>query len=189
VADTIGNVIYAQPNNIGILRIISFNIGSPLTLTKWWSGYAGGWLTYQMFDVTIFKTKLKENIPFFGANLQQSFVLGNNFTAEVNSWFNGPGAPNGEWHTKAMGGIDLGLQKSLWSKKASLKLSATDILNTAQVYVYGNATGVKGTGSLISESRTLRLSLIWRFGSSESKSPDTRKTGLDNEVKRIKKSN
>jgi iron complex outermembrane receptor protein len=187
VSDTVGNAIYAEPSNIGTQKIISFSIGSPLTVTNWWTGYAGIWTIYQMFNVAIDKYKVNADIPGYGANLQQSFVLGDTYSAEVNSWFIGPGSSNAEWHTKAMGGIDLGFQKLLFSKKATLKLSATDILNTAYIHVYGNADGVKANGSLIPETRTLRLSLSWRFGNSKSKGPDGRQTGLESEEKRIKK--
>ncbi|HEY2580615.1 MAG TPA: outer membrane beta-barrel family protein [Mucilaginibacter sp.] len=189
VSDTVGNALFAEPSNIGTQKIISLSIGSPLTLTPWWTGYASFWSIYQMFNVTIDKLKLNVNIPLYGANLQQSFVLGDTYSAELNGWFNGPGSTNAEWHMKSMGGIDLGFQKLLFSKKATLKLSTTDILNTAKIYVNSDLGGVNGHGSLITESRTLRLSFSWRFGNAKSNNSANRQTGLDNEEKRIKKSN
>lgn len=186
ITDTSNNATYVQQQNLATQKIISFNIGSPLPIKKWWNGYANFYYSYQVFDGAIGGKGVKATIPSYGAYLQQSFTLGNDYTAEVSGNFNGPSVWGATWKTKPQGGVDVGLQKTLFEKKASVKLSVTDILHTmpwTAVLDFGGLY-IKGGGGW--ESRTVRLNFNWRFGSSQIKSSRDRKTGLESESKRIK---
>ena len=142
-----------------------------------------------MFSGTIGENKVKNNVSSYGAYLQQSFTLGHNYSAEISGWFNGPSVWGGTWKTTAQGGVDVGLQKQLFEKKATIKLSATDIFHTAPWKAINNFGGlyIKGGGSW--ESQTFRLTFSWRFGNNEVKASRQRQTGLESESKRIKGGN
>ena len=82
--------------------------------------------------------------------------------------------------------MDAGIQKLLFKKSATIKLSVTDIFFTApwkSINVFGGFY-VKGSGDW--ESRSVRLNFNWRFGSKQINASRERKTGLENENKRIK---
>ncbi|MEO6669390.1 MAG: TonB-dependent receptor [Ferruginibacter sp.] len=187
--DTISNATFIQQKNLAQQQIVSFNIGSPLPIKKWWNGYVNVWYNYQVFKGIIGENQVNEHISSYGAYLQQSFTLGHNYSAELSGWFNGPSVWGGTWKSKSQGGVDVGLQKQLLQKKASLKLSATDIFHTAPWESTNNFGGlyIKGRGSW--ESQTFRVSFSWRFGNSQVKSSRERKTGLETEAKRIKGGN
>jgi hypothetical protein len=187
--DTINNATYVQQQNFKKQEILNFSIGSPTTINKWWSGYANIWYNYQLFSGTIGNNKLKNNVPSYGAYLLQSFILGHNYNAEVSGWYNGPSVWGGTWKTKPQGGVDVGLQKQLFQKQASVKISATDIFHTAPWKANNDFGGlyIRGGGSW--ESQTFRLSFSWRFGNSQVKSSRERQTGLESEAKRIKGGN
>ncbi len=187
--DTTANATYVQQKNLAKQQILTFNIGSPLMIKKWWNGYANIWYNYQMFRGYIGDNYVSENVPSYGAYLQQSFTLGKGYTAEISGWFNGPSVWGGTWKTKPQGGVDVGLQKQLLKNKATLKLSGTDIFHTAPWKAINDFGGlyVKGGGSW--ESQTFRVSFSWRFGNSQVKSSRQRETGLQNESKRIKGTN
>jgi hypothetical protein len=184
--DTIKNATFVQQKNLARQEIISASIGSSTPITKWWNGYANIWYNYQMFNGIIGENKVKNNVSSYGAYLQQSFTLGRNYTAEVSGWYNGPGVWGGTWKSKSQGGVDVGLQKQLLQKKATLKVSATDIFHTAPWTSTNDFGGlyIKGSGSW--ESQTFRVSFSWRFGNSQVKSSRERQTGLESESKRIK---
>jgi hypothetical protein len=188
VTDTTGNATYLQQQNLATQQIISASIGSPLMIKKWWNGYANIWYNYQIFDGAIGNNEVHVNIPMYGAYMQQTFSLGKDYTTEISGWYNGPSIWGGTWRTKAQGGVDLGFQKMLMQKKATLKLSATDIFHTAPWTATNKFGGVdiKGSGSW--ESQTIRLNFTWRFGNSQVKASRQRKTGLESETKRIKES-
>lgn len=185
--DTVKNATFVQQKNLATQQILTFSIGSPLPIKKWWNGYANFWYNYQMFKGMIGNNELKTSIPLFGAYMQHSFTLGNDYTAEASGWFNGPSIWGATWKTNAQGALDLGIQKMFLQKKATIKLSATDIFHTASPWrahsVFGGLN-INGSGSW--ESQTFRVNFTYRFGSSQVKDARQRQTGLESESKRIK---
>ena len=186
VTDTTGNATYVQQQNLATQNIININIGSSLPINKWWSGYANIWYNYQMFDGAIGAKALKVNIPGYGAYLQQSFILGKDYTAEISSWFNGPSVWAATWKTKPQGGVDIGLQKLFLHKKATIKISATDIFHTSPWKASSDFGGLQINAAGSWESQTFRVNFSYRFGSNQIKNSRDRKTGLESESKRIK---
>ncbi len=184
--DTTNNATYVQQKNLATQQIFSFSIGSPLPIAKWWNGYANVWYNYQVFDGEIGTNKVHMELPMFGAYMQHSFTLGNDYTAELSGWFSGPSVWGATWRTKSQGGIDLGIQKQLIQKKATIKISVTDIFHTNPWTATSDFGGlyIKGSGSW--ESQTVRLSFTYRFGSNQVKAARQRQTGLETEAKRIK---
>ena len=186
VTDTTGNATYVQQQNLATQQILSFNIGAPLPVRKWWNGYVNIWYNYQLFNGAIGGKEVKINIPSYGVYMQQSFTLGKNYSAELSGSFNGPNVWGATWRTKSQGGLDVGLQKLMLKKKATVKISATDIFRTnpwTAISDFGGAY-IRGRGSW--ESRTVRINFNWRFGSNEIKKSRERKTGLESEKNRIK---
>ncbi len=186
VTDTVNNATYVQQQNLASQNILNVSIGSSLPINKWWSGYANIWYNYQMFNGAIGTKVLKLNIPGYGAYLQQTFILGKNYTAEISGWFSGPSVWAATWKTKPQGGVDLGLQKLLLHKKATVKVSTTDIFNTSPWKATSNFGGLQINAGGGWESRTFRVTFSYRFGSNQIKDSRDRKTGLDSESKRIK---
>lgn len=186
VTDTLKNATYVQQQNLATQNIISASIGSSLPIKKWWNGYVNVFYSYQMFDGAIGGKSIKTSLPLYGAYLQQTFTLGHDYTAEMSGWYNGPSIWAATWKTKPQGGVDVGLQKILFQKKATLKISATDIFHTAPWKATSDFGGlyIKAGGGW--ESQTFRVNFSYRFGSNQIKSSRDRKTGLESESKRIK---
>lgn len=184
--DTVGNATFVQQKNLARQQILSFNIGRPLPIRPWWNGYVNFWFNYQMFNGKIGENNVSEQIPSYGAYMQHSFSLGKDYTAETSGWFSGPSVWGGTWKTKSQGAMDIGIQKQIFNKKGSIKLSYTDIFFTAPWSAINDFGGVyiKAGGNW--ESRTFRANFTWRFGSSQVKAARDRKTGLESEAKRIK---
>ena len=184
--DTVKNATFVQMKNLDRQQIYSFNIGAATPIKSWWNGYVNFWYNYQTFNGVVGVNKINTQISMYGAYLQQTFNLGKDYAAEISGSYNGPGVWGGTWKTNAQGGLDIGFQKQLLQKKATVKISVTDIFFTQPWTATNNFGGVyiKGGGSW--ESRTLRLSFNWRFGSSQIKKSRDRKTGLESEASRIK---
>jgi iron complex outermembrane recepter protein len=187
--DTTANATFVQQKNLAQQQILSFNIGAPTPIKKWWNGYINLWYNYQMFNGFIGENKIKQNVPTYGAYLQQSFSLGKDYSTEISGWFNGPSVWGGTWKTKPQGGVDVGVQKQLLKKQATIKISATDIFFTSPWNATSNFGGLYIRGGGNWESRTVRLTFSWRFGSNQIKNSRDRKTGLESEAKRIKGGN
>jgi len=184
--DTTNNATYVQQQNLATQQIWSFSIGSPLPLAKWWNGYANVWYNYQIFDGKIGGKDVHTEIPMFGAYMQHSITLGHDYTAEVSGWFSGPSVWGATWKTKSQSGVDAGIQKQLMQKKATIKITVTDIFHTNPWKATSDFGGlyIKGGGKW--ESQTVRVSFTYRFGSNQVKAARQRQTGLESESKRIK---
>jgi len=186
VTDTVGNASYVQQRNLATQNIVTAGISAPLPIRKWWNCYLNFYYSYQMFDGYIGTNKLNTNIALYGGNMQQTFTLPKNYTIELSGWYDGPSLWGATWLTKSNGGLDVGCQRQMMDKRLTVKISATDILFTAPWYAHNNFGGLKIDGHGNWESRTLRFSLTYRFGSSEINSARQRKTGMDSEQGRIK---
>jgi len=186
VTDTANNATYVQQQNLATQQIISFNIASPLPIKKWWNGYVNVYYNYQMLKGEIGTKDVTLNIPIYGAYMQHSFTLGKDYSAELSGWFNGPSVWGATWMTKSQGGVDIGFQKQLLKKKATVKLSATDIFHTSPWTAHSDFGGLYINAHGSWESQTIRLNFTYRFGSNQIKSARQRQTGLEAESKRIK---
>ena len=189
VIDTIANASYLQQQNLATQQIINFNIGSPLPIRKWWNGYANFYYSYQIFDGHISDKPVHTEIPNYGAYFQSTFTLGHNFSTEISGWYNGPSLWAATWFTKPQGGVDIGVQKQLFDKKATIKLTITDPFYTEPWKANSNFGGLKINAGGNWESRTIRIAFSYRFGSNQIKEARDRKTGLESESKRIKSGN
>lgn len=186
ITDTIKNATFIQQRNLATQQVFNAGIGASTPFKNWWNGYVNIYFNFQRLSGRIGDNLLRQDVPSYGAYLQQSFTLGKDYTAEISGWFNGPSIWGGAWRTRPQGALDLGVQKLFFKKAASLKVSVTDIFFTAPWRSNINFGGLSIKGSGYWESRTLNVSLNWRFGSAQIKAARERKTGLETEARRIK---
>jgi hypothetical protein len=187
--DTTKNATFVQQKNLDLQQIYSFSIGAPTPIKPWWNGYVNLWFNHQQFNGKIGVNVVNQAINMYGGYIQQAFTLGKDYSMEISGWFNGPSVWGGTWRTRSQGGVDLGVQKQLMQKKATVKVSVTDIFFTSPWNATNDFGGVFIRGGGNWESRTLRLSFSYRFGSNNIKKARERSTGLESEKNRIKGSN
>ena len=77
------------------------------------------------------------------------------------------------------------LQKKLLHDQATLKLSYTDVLNTASWDSHNVYAGIVIRAHGNFESQQFRASFTWRFGNKQMKSLNQRTSGSESELKRI----
>jgi iron complex outermembrane receptor protein len=186
ITDTIKNATYVQQRNLASQQVWSTSIGASTPIKPWWSGYATVYFNYQIINGSIGQNGLTTEIPTFGAYLQQQFDLGKSYTAEISGWYNGSSVWGATWRTRPQGALDIGIQKTLMNKNLTVKMSATDIFFTAPWKAKTDFGGLFVDGGGNWESRTFRLTLNWRFGSSQIAAARERRSGMESESKRIK---
>ena len=84
-----------------------------------------------------------------------------------------------------MGGFDIGLQQLVLKNKGTIKVSFTDVAKTMYWRAYSNYAGSIFDGSGGWESHQLRINFSYRFGKTTVKSERQRKTGTEEENKRL----
>ncbi len=185
--DTLNNFTYALAKNLAQQDIVNLSISSPLTITSWWNGFVNIWFNYQVFKGRSVDSEVDLHNAGYGLVSQHTFTLGHDYSAELSGWFNGPMATGPTWKAKSMGAVDIGFQKLLFRKRATLKVTATDIFRSAIPYRATNDFGGLVLNIWVSrESQTARISFTYRFGNNKVKAARQRQTGLEAETQRIK---
>jgi hypothetical protein len=186
IFDTLNaNASYFQQRNVGTKKVFNVSAGANLNVTKWWSSYVNCWWSYLIMDGKIGSTPIKSELPMWGSNIQMAFTLPAEYSVEVSGWVRGPSVSGISIFLQPMGSLDIGAQKQLWNKNATIKLSVTDILYTSIENFKSNINGLGINTMYRGESRTVRLSFSYRFGSAQIAAERQRKSGIEGEKNRI----
>ncbi|MCC7505072.1 MAG: outer membrane beta-barrel protein, partial [Saprospiraceae bacterium] len=117
---------------------------------------------------------------------EQNFKLPKGFSIQLSGWYNSR-AFWGTLRSNPQGAMDLGIQKKLFDGKGEMRLRLGDILHTANWSGENIFTpGLRMTAAGNWESRTVTLNFSYRFGSAEVKGARQRRTGLEDEGRRVK---
>lgn len=180
------NAAFITNKNLASQDIYSINISTPLKITRWWTGYASVNTSHNRYRAS-FEDGKKINLNVTTVNYynQHTFTLGKGYSAEASGWFNTPSIWGGTFKTNFMWSADAGIQKTLLDKKATLKMSVTDVFKTNHWNSTSNFAGSTFHALGGYDSRQFRLSFQYRFGSNEVKAARERNTSIESESKRL----
>jgi len=178
---------FITQENIADQKNFTMSLNFPTPIAKWWDGFVS-FTGYR----SAFKAKFREDFEFeqafYACNVysEQTFKLPKGFSVQLSGWFNSPGYW-GTMRSISQGAMDFGVQKKILDGKGELRLRVGDILRTAgwggtTVFSPGLVMNARGNW----ESKTVTLNFSYRFGSAEVKGARERKTGLEDESKRVK---
>jgi hypothetical protein len=181
-----GDVIYMVPRNIGFQNNLNLTVTQQLRLAKWWNMSLSG-IGYRLENKVGTVTYGNYNRSrFVGTiNIQQTFNLPGHLTAEAVGVINSKSISGLNTYVNGNSQVDLGLQKTLFQEKATLRLAATDILRTNKIISNTQLNNLLLHNTYIGESRQIRLNFTYRFGNNSIKSKDSRKSGLETESQRL----
>ena len=187
ITDTIsGGRSYITSRNLATEEILSLNISSSLQPLKWYGVYLNVGLYNQKYVADFGDSKtINTSVTNFNVYAQNTIKLPADFTFEISGWYNSAGVWGGSFLSDPNGSLDLGLQKKLFKQQATLKLSYSDLLNTAPWNSRNVYAGIVILARGNWESQMFRTSFTWRFGNSQMKGLRQRKAGSETEQKRI----
>jgi hypothetical protein len=181
---------FLTKKNLATQDVVNFNISYPFQY-KSYSAFGSFSANYSHYKADFGGGDRVVNLDVVSYNIymQHSVKIGKKgWTAEASGWYNSPSIWGGTFESKALWSVDGGIQKTLFKGKGNLKVSVSDIFGTLKwagtSNFAGQLTKVRGYG----ESRQLRTSFTWRFGSNTVKASRQRKTGLEDESKRTQSS-
>ena len=179
---------FLTKKNLATQDIFSLNVSYPFQW-KWYS-FFGNLNTFYSYYKANFGTGRTIDVDVWSANMymQNTFKLGHDWTAELSGWGSSPSLWSGTFKSKAMGGLDIGLQKMILQKQGTIKVSFTDIFHT-----------MKWRGSTDFASQTIKATYAWegqqfkinfsyRFGNKKVRAVQQRETGIEEEKKRAQAS-
>lgn len=187
VTDTAeGGASYLQTLNIGTQQVFGINVSYPVSLTEWWSTYTNTGV-FTLYNEGVISDNRAISLQRVTFNLyhQSTFNVSKNLSLELSGWFNSPSVWGAVFQTDANWSIDLGAQYKLFKERGNLKVSFTDVFNTASWSAIQEIDGLYMEAQGGWESQQLRISFSYLFGNDQLKASRNRKTGIDDEKNRI----
>ncbi|MEO7266241.1 MAG: outer membrane beta-barrel protein [Ferruginibacter sp.] len=175
---------FMSKKNLATQDIISLNISYPFQYKKF-SAFFNTTSNYSKYKAN-FGNGRTVDLDAFAVNIftQASLKIAKTWTAEMSGWYNSPTIWQGTFKSKAMGSMDVGVQKQVLKGKGNIKASLTDVFKTMRWSGVSDFAGqvFKGTGNF--ESHQLRVNFSYRFGNSQVKAARQRKNAQEEEAKR-----
>jgi len=180
---------FMTKKNLASQDIVSLNISYPFQY-KWYSFFANMNAYYSLYKANFGGGDRTINQDVFALTyyMQNTFKLGKEWTGELSGFYSSPSIWQGVFKSKAMYGIDAGLQKNLFKGKGTIRASVSDIFRTMRWKGETNFTGTYSVASGRWESRLFKINFTYRFGNNQVKAARQRKTGIDDESKRANSS-
>jgi len=176
---------FINKKNLATQDITSLNISYPFQY-KWYSVFVNVNTYYSAYKAD-FGSGRTVNLHVFALNAyaQQTFKLGKGWTGELTGFYTSPSIWQGTFKTSALGSLDGGLSKTVLKSKGTIKASVSDIFRTLHWSGTSDFAGqtIHAQGGF--ESRQLKLFFTYRFGNNQVKAARQRKTGSDDESKRV----
>lgn len=176
---------FISKKNLATQDITSLNVSYPYQ-HKWYSIFANLNTYYSAYKAN-FGTGRTVNVTVFSFNVyaQQTIKLGKGWTGEITGFYTAPSIWEGTFKTHALWSVDGGLSKNVLKGKGTIKASFSDVFKTlhweATSDFAGQTVHVKGG----QDSQQLKLYFTYRFGNNQVKAARQRKTGADEEGKRV----
>ncbi|MFN4144515.1 MAG: outer membrane beta-barrel protein [Runella sp.] len=172
------NKTFITSENLDHQDSYDLTVSLPLPIKKWWMMQSNLSAFYNRFRSFYYGADL--DISQFGAtiSMNNSFTLPKGYTAELSGFWNSPTQYN-LLQARAQGQISMGVAKSFWNKKGSLRLNVNDIF-----FLNRFAGSVKYQDidfRVLSrwESRQARVSFTYRFGNQQVKAARQRSTSTE----------
>ncbi|RYE27236.1 MAG: hypothetical protein EOP45_01880 [Sphingobacteriaceae bacterium] len=188
VVDTVQvEKIVIMTKNLGQQNNWSLTVNQLFKPAKWWDASLNGLVYYLQNDI-VFDQYRSLNLQRLALRvaLQQTLKLPFKTTGEAAFTYNSKRLSGANNISNPVSQLDLGLQKSVLSNKATLRLAVTDIYKGSQSRYTQSLPGLNATSYGYYEARQIKLNFTYRFAGSSVKAPRNRNSALDNESGRIK---
>ncbi len=174
--------------NLANQQTWNLTVSYPFSPTEWWSIYSNV-SAYRVKNVADYGDGKTINVDanVFSLFSQHTFSLPKDFSIELSGFYSSPGIWGGNFETDNFWSIDAGIQKKLWDDRGTLRVGISDIFNSMKWHGVSQFGGQYMDASGGHDSRQLKVNFSYLFGNNQVKSARKRKTGLEEEQKRIKK--
>lgn len=175
---------FISNQNLATQDIVSLNVSYPYSYKKYsvFTNFNSNYAAYK----ADFGAGRKVNLDVFSFNIymQHSLKIGKTWTAELSGFYASPSIWQGTFKSKAMGGIDMGVQKVIFKGKGNIKAAVSDVFNSMQWGGESNFAGQYTSANGRWESQQFKLNFSYRFGNTKVKAARQRKNALEEEAKR-----
>ena len=175
-------VLFQTKENLSKSTDINASQTVQLDITKWWNFNTTATVMYKEVssDITGADNFTRWS---YACNTTQSFTLPKDISVELSGRYNSTQLM-GNFVINPQFSIDFGVQKMLFNKKGTLKISVDDVFNTMLGGGYAKYGNVDLTVDNHWDTRVLSLSFTYRFGKADFKTRANRSTASSEEQNR-----
>ncbi|WP_411031021.1 TonB-dependent receptor domain-containing protein [Spongiimicrobium sp. 3-5] len=183
--DATGRLFFEAANN-DESRLFTITLGLPINVVSWWKMQNNFIYQNTQVDAVLRGDSFSFEQNSFNANSSQTFTIAEDFTAEINLNYFGPGL-FGIRSFDGVFGMNIGFQKKFGDKWGTLRFSVNDVLESFEFT--GRTTipeqNLNTVNTFDFSNRTFTLTYSRNFGNSKLKSARQRGTGSDEERRRV----
>lgn len=184
VNEQVGQVLRVTTVNLAALTNVNLNASMPVKPTAWWTIQPSVDVFWNVYNAEYAGQRLDYRQTSANVTLNQRFILPHGLTAELSGFYNSP-LLYGQLHLKGIGQVSAGVQHHLWKKTATLRLNVSDLFQTARSAGRINYGPTNLTFTNRWESRVVRLTFTWNFGSQKLRTMLPRRSGVEDEQGRV----
>ncbi|MGK6352649.1 TonB-dependent receptor domain-containing protein [Parapedobacter sp. DT-150] len=161
--DDASKATWVTNDNLAKQDVWFANLNLPIKLAKWWDTNTNLNGFYMGFEGQLGPDYLKQGQYALQVRNNHTFNITPTFSAESSVNYQSP-LVYSIYRISTQWSIDAGLSKSFYNKKASLKLSVSDVFNTRTQDVRTNYANLNVVVNQKRETRVARLTFTYNFG-------------------------
>lgn len=155
-----------------------------LQLAKWWNNTTNFNAYYARYTGDIAGTSLNKGRATFDVNINNSFLLARNWSAELGGFYQAPQV-YGYMNLKPTWMLNVGIQKQLLDKRAMVRLNVTDIFWRGYPRATSYYNDYEESFIAKRDTRQGSMSFTYRFGNKTLPSSQRHHGGAEDEKRRV----
>ncbi len=171
--------------NKNLDRMIFVGIGGSymFNITPWWTNNTNFNAYYARYEGNIANTPLNSGRPTFDINMNNTFLLPHDFSAELGGWYQARQL-YGYMDVQPNWMLNAGIQKTFWDKQATVRINIQDIFWKGYPRATSVYTGYKEDFVAERETRVANISFTYRFGKRTVPQSRRHSSGAEDEKRR-----
>ncbi len=184
--DTINEnkVTIQTDKNLISMAYYGLNGSYQFRFTKWWNNTTNVNIYYSQYQGDISGSNLNKGAGTFDIYTNNSFILPKNFSAELSGYYQAPQL-YGYMVVRQQWMINIGIQKNLFEKRATVRINASDIFWHGYPSATSNYNNYTEFFVAKRDTRQVSLSFTYRFGKRSVPQSQRHNGGAEDEKRRV----
>lgn len=182
--DDISKILGYKYINFGSNKFYQASIYYPIKITGWWSTSLNATVGYKQLESLLNGDNYTKNFWYYNGSLYNTYGIGKGWSADMYL-----SITSQRWVTasniKLRGYMDASVTKSLWNDMASVSLAIEDPFRWSKFRSTYKFQNINERTKEIINSRTVKISFLYKFGSTKIKGKRNRSTGIEDIQQRV----
>jgi len=187
-SDNEDSVTVQTSKNLRQMTFVGLSGAYPFQVTRWWNNVTNLNIYYALYEGNLANTALSKGRPTFDINTTNSFMLPRDLSAEISLFYQARQV-YGYLDVRPLWMLNLGIQKHLLNKRATIKINVQDLFFTGYPRATSEYTGYREDFIAERETRVVNIALTYRFGKNTVAPVRKRSGGAEEEIKRAASGN